>query len=317
MNRSGPVFTTADLFAGCGGFSEGLRATGRFRPVAAVELDVAAAATYARNHTTPLDRRDIVHAGAIEDSLASGDLPQADVVVGGPPCQGFSQLGNQNPSDPRNFLWRCYAEAVQRMTPRVFVLENVPMFLKSRQFDSLRRHTRRGGELQDYALEYYIVNAADHGAAQARRRAVVFGRRRDTPELGPLPTVAPRPTVRDVLCDVEPVVQCVDLPERWETVLDLPVRGAYKSVELHVTRRPTAHSLARYREIPPGGNRHDLPPHLSTASWLRHTTGSGDVMGRLVWDKPSVTIRTEFFKPEKGRYYIRTSTVQSPTPKPH
>ena len=61
-------------------------------------------------------------------------------------------------------------------------------------------------------------------------------------------------------------------------------------------------SKARYRAIPAGGNRNDLPDHLLSPCWRKHKSGSGDVMGRLMWNKPSVTIRTEFFKPEKGRY---------------
>ena len=72
--------------------------------------------------------------------------------------------------------------------------------------------------------------------------------------------------------------------------------------DLHVTRRPTAMSEARYRAIPARGNRFNLPWELQTPGWRKHTSGSADVMGRLHWDKPSVTIRTEFFKPEKGRY---------------
>jgi DNA (cytosine-5)-methyltransferase 1 len=72
--------------------------------------------------------------------------------------------------------------------------------------------------------------------------------------------------------------------------------------ELHITRRPTELSLARFRAIPPGGSRKNLPDELMTECWRKHKSGAGDVMGRLSWDKPSVTIRTEFFKPEKGRY---------------
>jgi DNA (cytosine-5)-methyltransferase 1 len=78
--------------------------------------------------------------------------------------------------------------------------------------------------------------------------------------------------------------------------------GAFKSSQLHLGRRPTDLSLRRYRSIPPGGNRFDIPVHLQPACWRRHSTGSADVMGRLRWDSPSVTIRTEFYKPEKGRY---------------
>jgi DNA (cytosine-5)-methyltransferase 1 len=298
----GATYTTVDLFAGCGGLTEGLRQTRHFRAVAAVELDPAAAATYALNHTTRRTRS-IVYPGLIQDWLAAGQLPVADVVVGGPPCQGFSQLGTQDPNDPRNALWRSYVEAVQRISPKVFVLENVPAFLRSRQFAQLQLQTRSGAALEDYVLEHEVVNAADHGTAQARRRALVIGRHKSMSPLGALPTTNPRPTLWDVLHDVPRRVDTVDLPaDRWETVLGHEVRGSYKSIELHVTRNPTDRSKERYKHIPPGGNRHKLPPHLSSPGWLRHRTGSGDVMGRLVWDKPCVTIRTEFFKPEKGRY---------------
>lgn len=92
------------------------------------------------------------------------------------------------------------------------------------------------------------------------------------------------------------------------------IPGPFRGQDLHVGRTPTELSLARYRAILPGQNRKALTEHdrvhadragfrrLSTDSWDRHVNGSGDVMGRLEWDKPSVTIRTEFFKPEKGRY---------------
>ena len=79
----------------------------------------------------------------------------------------------------------------------------------------------------------------------------------------------------------------------------------HEARELHLGRRPTAKSLERYRCIPPGGNRFDLVRarrDLAPKCWVAKKTGSTDVFGRLEWDKPALTIRTEFFKPEKGRY---------------
>src|SRR5690606_36053881 len=64
----------------------------------------------------------------------------------------------------------------------------------------------------------------------------------------------------------------------------------------------SALSMNRFRAIPAGGGRFDLTDELLTPCWRSHTTGAGDVMGRLHWDRPAVTVRTEFFKPEKGRY---------------
>src|SRR5262245_51763909 len=109
-----------DLFAGCGGLTSGFVATGRFTPVAAVEIDPFAAATYALNHG-----EDHVFAGDIAEWLRES-LPGADIVIGGPPCQGFSALGTRNPRDPRNAMWRRYVDTLERVRPLAFVLENVP-----------------------------------------------------------------------------------------------------------------------------------------------------------------------------------------------
>src|SRR5262249_12080727 len=137
---------------------------------------------------------------------------------------------------------------------------------------------------------------------QTRKRAAVMGRLKGMPPFGPPPTTERRSALREALRGIAPEVHVIHLPESRVEVLGTNVQGAYKSVDLHVTRRPTDRSQELFRHIPPGGNRHNLPDHLSTPGWLKHKTGSADVMGRLTWDKPSVTIRTEFFKPEKGRY---------------
>ena len=112
-------YRVIDLFAGCGGLTQGFTDTGRFVPVAAVELDHLAAATYAQNFGKH------VHVGDIADWVG-GTIPEAEVVVGGPPCQGFSALGKQDPNDPRNTMWRHYVETLKRALPTFFVLENVP-----------------------------------------------------------------------------------------------------------------------------------------------------------------------------------------------
>lgn len=284
-------FKVVDLFAGCGGLTAGFAATGRYESVAAVEIDPMAAATYAANFG------DHVHTGDIKEWV-KGPMPEADVVIGGPPCQGFSALGRQDPTDPRNILWREYVNALTRIRPAAFVIENVPQFLTSVQFVDLQREVSEGGQLHEYEIEAFVLNSADYGAAQARRRAVVFGRRRGQRAIGIPPKSTVKRTVEDAWTNVPLSVRDVDLPER-----PFGARGPYRSQELHLTRRPTPQSLERYAAITkPGGNRHDLPDHLSTPGWRKHKTGSGDVMGRLWWDRPSVTIRTEFFKPEKGRY---------------
>ena len=83
------------------------------------------------------------------------------------------------------------------------------------------------------------------------------------------------------------------------------MRDVPPPLNLHFGRTPTEKSLQRYQAVPPGGNRFDLQknaPELTPDCWIRKTSGGTDLFGRLWWDRPSVTIRTEFFKPEKGRY---------------
>ena len=297
----GSAFSTVDLFSGCGGLTSGFllanSPVASFQPVSAVDSDLASAATYATNIG------DHVFYGDIEEWLEGAHHPQsADVVLGGPPCQGFSSLGKQEVTDERNALWRQYVVAVKTLQPKFFVLENVREFLRSEQFDGLKAVCTPGRELGDYEIESFILDSSLYGAPQRRRRAIVIGRRRELPPLGEPPQSDHRMTVRDAFDGIGADVQTTELPSRCTELWDRQVSGPFSGQEIHITRSVTELSLSRYRSIPPGGNRFDIPYDLLAPCWKKHRTGSGDVMGRLFWDKPSVTIRTEFYKPEKGRY---------------
>lgn len=291
-----------DLFAGCGGMTRGFVEAG-FRPLQAVEWDVAAAATYEQNFG-----RGHVIAGDIA-AVADEDLPRADVVIGGPPCQGFSGLGTRDPEDPRNGLWREYMRAVLAVDPKVFILENVDRFSRSSEFEMLM-HELSVGRLRRWTdVDWRVVNAADYGVGQQRKRTILIASR-----IGPIHLPSPTHsrsgadglprwvTLRDVFKGVPRRPVEVDLPNSSDAWFGQVMPGPFKSPQLHVTRRPTALSLTRYAHIPPGGGRFDLPVELLPPCWAKKATGTTDVMGRLRWDEPSVTIRTEFFKPEKGRY---------------
>ncbi len=292
-----PNYRLIDLFAGAGGLTRGFLDTGRFRSVAAVEHDRVAAATYAANFG-----RDHVFAEDIATWLERGAVPSAEVVVGGPPCQGFSNLGNKAENDPRNSLWREYFQVIREAKPLYFVIENVPQFLKSAQFAKLEARTMGRGKPNDYTLSHSVVDAADFGVPQHRKRAVVFGRLNDLPPLTPLLGNASRSTVRQALEGVAPEVTAVSLPSSQYEFDGFSFPGTFKTSQLHLARRPSQLSLDRYDKIPEGGNRFDIPGDLLPPCWKTHKSGSVDVMGRMSWTKPSVTIRTEFYKPEKGRY---------------
>lgn len=296
-----------DLFSGAGGLGAGLVAEStRFRTVRAIEQDLAAAATYAENHDPAS-----VFAGGIEEWLRCEGVQSADLVIGGPPCQGFSALGKQAALDERNQLWLRYAETIRKSEPKYFVLENVPQFLTSVQYARFRRQCQPKQRLGDYTFEARILNAADYGAAQVRKRVILIGHHRDLPFPG-FPTTTHAKvadgdhhewrTLKDVLGDLTATVTEIDLPHREIEAVGAILPGAFKASELHLTRRYRQLSLDRFRCIPANGNRFDIREDLLSECWRNHTTGTGDVMGRLSFSKPSVTIRTEFFKPEKGRY---------------
>lgn len=287
-----------DLFSGAGGLTAGFAVADSFRTVRAVEMDPQAAASYRATFG------DVVDVMSVGDWLRESDVPEVDVVTGGPPCQGFSSLGKRSLEDVRNLLWRDYADAIVRSSPKYFVLENVTTFISSPQFTKFLNATRGNGRLRSYTFRAAVLNAADFGAPQARKRAIVIGWHRDLPDPGmPTPTHAGRhQTVGGALQGVPRSPVNVHLPRRFIELQGKRVPGAFSTEELHVGRTYEPQSLARIRCIPPGGNRFDLPKKLQSSCWQNHPSGSADVMGRLRHDRPSVTIRTEFFKPEKGRY---------------
>ncbi|KAA9393010.1 DNA cytosine methyltransferase [Kocuria coralli] len=306
---TGSKIRVLDLFAGAGGLTAGFHAASdRFRTVSAVEMDPSAAASFETTFG-----EGIVFTGSIQDWLSADRVPDGvDVVVGGPPCQGFSTLGKQDVEDKRNSLWEQYARTLTLVRPKYFVVENVAAFAKSTQFQQFVDATRSGGSLQDYAFEHDILNAADFGAPQARKRALLIGHHRDLAFPG-------FPTATHSATGVEGREKHVTVSQRFAHVPKAPDRdevfeerrleldgrvfpGAFAPRDLHWSRNYEEISLNRFANIPKGGNRFDLPAELQAPCWRRHISGSGDVMGRLRGDRPSVTIRTEFFKPEKGRY---------------
>lgn len=268
-----------DLFAGAGGMTLGFVRAG-FDPIFAVEIDEAAARTYKANFGSH------VHDGPIE---LVDTYPEADLIIGGPPCQGFSALGRDRDDRSRsalNGLWKEYLRALTQVRPKAFVVENVPPFLKSRQFATFLKRVAK--DLPEYSLVHGTMKAVEFGVPQKRIRGIVIGSRVGAPTW-PKPTHGPEKgmayaTVRDAIGD---------LPPR-------PTES-----DLHFGRHPRPSSIERYKAIPEGGNRFDLArnrPDLLPECWRRKPTGTTDVFGRLRWDQPSLTIRTEFYKPEKGCY---------------
>lgn len=272
-----------------------------FVPVWANDCDRNAAATYNRNFGGHCVVGDIV--ALLKDSAV--EIPKADVVIGGPPCQGFSLLNKERDNDPRKHLWRPFMDVVESSGADVFVIENVPQILGSSEHQGILRAADRLG----FEVVSVKLCAADYGVPQVRWRAFIVGSR-----LGdPASAFPPPKTHRPPNHQGKPSEDGLPL---WRTVKhavgNLPapqgtaIRDVPPPLDLHFGRTPTAKSLARYRAIPQEGmNRFDLQraaPELTPGCWLRKKSGGTDLFGRLWWGRPAFTIRTEFYKPEKGRY---------------
>ena len=288
-----------DLFAGAGGLSQGFRQAScdqiEFRSVFAVEKDLPSAASYAANFAHSVFSKPI-------EELKKSDVPdvRVDLVLGGPPCQGFSPLGKMSPSDHHpsmNQLWKFYFDVVKWVRPKAFVIENVPEFLKSYEFLQVKNVASKLG----YRVASGVLSAVYFGVPQQRRRGFAIGVIEAEPTLPMAPLVVGARTVKDAIWTLRNKPLVFDLPENHATAR-FP---RYAASQLHIGRNPTPISLARYRCVPPGGNRFDLMrsrPDLTPGCWKRKKSGSTDVFGRLRWNEPALTIRTEFFKPEKGCY---------------
>ena len=302
-----------DLFSGAGGMTLGFssRFGNLFRSVWANDFESSCVATYNANFGEHCCGGDIV--SILQDPATY--IPPADVVIGGPPCQGFSLLNKNREGDSRKQLWRPFLEVVKRSKAAVFVMENVPQLLGSYE------HGEIMGTAEEIGFKVWgeVLCAADFGVPQTRKRAIIVACKYQDPRNffpprkshfdpsksnrqtvcfdgdrnGYLPGARPWVTVRHAIGDLAPPV-------------GTEIRKEEPPLDLQFGRSPTELSMQRYRTIPEEGmNRFDLyrrAPQLTPQCWIRKTKGGTDLFGRLWWDRPAFTIRTEFFKPEKGRY---------------
>ena len=304
-------FRIIDLFSGAGGMTAGFtRFFGhKFLPVWANDFNEYAAKTYNANFGQHCIVGDIVD--ILQNSATN--IPKADIVIGGPPCQGFSLLNKFKDDDPRKQLWRPYMEVVRLSEAQIFVMENVPQLIGSSEHEEIVKLAHKMG----FKLGWARLCAADYGVPQLRWRSFIIGCTFADPSdvfppkrtHFPIENAYRRSFVeKEIPCtfDAKPYATVRNAIENLPPPVGIDIRNEIFPLDLHFGRTPTVKSLQRYKAIPEQGmNRFDLQkraPHITPDCWIRKTSGGTDLFGRLWWDKPSVTIRTEFFKPEKGRY---------------
>jgi DNA (cytosine-5)-methyltransferase 1 len=256
--------------------------------LAAVENDPSAASTYRANHpgTTMIDR-DIrrVHAPRLARRLAASTR-RVDLLTACPPCQPFSTLGSGDPADPRNRLVSSIERFATQLRPRVLLLENVPGLKREPRFRQLLRALGRG-----YRLHEYVVQAADFGVPQERRRVIVLGIDR-----------ALRAKAPDDLLDALPA-HFDATPKTAGDALAAVARLSNDVDPIHRARRPKSLTLQRIRAVAQGGGRTELPEHLELDCHVRlggrHATS---IYGRIDPARPAPTMTTRCTTPSCGRF---------------
>ena len=318
-----------DLFAGAGGLSLGLHWAG-FEVVSAVERDSWAATTYASNHLrTRVVQADITSLS--DDALSDlGGQARVDLLAAGPPCQGFSVAGPtvKDPLDPRNSLFMELLRAAWILQPEMILMENVPGLL--------RRHTASGErvihliqrELQQigYGSEYKVLDAANYGVPQHRKRLFIVGRRGQSPT-GWVPQTKYESPATD--CQEVGLNQQISLehlrPSRmpwitlWEAISDLPhvdvgderhwhlydreatapygcwIRNGAAGVVNHVPMRHTRRLIERFRQVPIGRNGGSAGIEYQPRPRLGGRQHYGQNNRRQDPNKPCATIAASFY----------------------
>lgn len=171
------MYNIIDLFSGCGGLSYGFELAG-YKTLLGLDFDAAAVESFKLNHKDAVGVCDDITKISTADLMSKVNDTSVDVVVGGPPCQGMSLSGPRQFHDPRNKLYLSYIRVVADLMPKVFVVENVPGLVglyKGAIKDSILEEFHKLG----YTVGYQILNAAEYGVPQLRRRVFFVGIRSD------------------------------------------------------------------------------------------------------------------------------------------
>jgi DNA (cytosine-5)-methyltransferase 1 len=303
------AYTVTSLFSGAGGLDLGFEWQG-FHILWASDLNKNATDSYLRNFGRPALQCDI-------SDLSVDAIPCADVIIGGPPCQSFSLVGQRKQDDPRGKLVFEFLRIVREKQPLAFVMENVPGMAAS------TINGRRLPEILEeqfaelgYLVERFQLHALDYLVPQRRKRLVLVGCRTSRPVKPDGATFA-RECYQITRDDVDlgakaalnDLGACVGrgLRANYKSVepslfARIMRRAGLDSVSLHECPRMSSTDLQIVRHIPPGGNYQDIPDSISTGRVMKfkQTGGRTTTYGRLHPDRPSYTINTYFRRPNVG-----------------
>lgn len=267
-------YKVMDLFSGAGGFLLGFEKEG-FDIILSTDFDEDCEKVHKINRPNiPFVRADIrTLSNEKIDELLNGQT--VDVLIGGPPCQGFSTIGNRVSSDPerrtkydpRNDLFREYIRILNHLQPKVFVMENVKG-IKTRDGGTIFEEIQRQFKETGYDFNCITLNAADYGVPQYRERVFFYGTRIGVDFEAPIPTHGENRNPYNIVLDA---------------IGDLANKG--EEVSNHVPLKHGEKNIRRYQLIPEGGRlpENDLPADLYRKNF-------GNTFKRLDRNKPSLTM---------------------------
>lgn len=284
MNSS---FNVIDLFCGAGGLSLGFQSAG-FKVLFAGDNDAKAVETYRKNVGDHAHLIDVYQQSGKTISRAIGDNSPVDVVVGGPPCQGFSVQRRGSDIDKRNDLVLEFGRIVRELNPKLFLMENVSGLLSKRGAGVL---ALLKAKLEACGYTFYIekLNASHFGVPQARKRVFLVGVNGNfikSPFIFPKPDVgyvqSPK-TVRETISDLT----------------DTKGRELFN----HRADKLSLLNLARIQSILEGQGRDSLPEHLQLPCQKNNASHRHlDTYGRMAWDTVAPTITARFDSFSRGRF---------------
>lgn len=294
-----------DLFCGAGGLSLGFEME-NFNILAGFEIEPKFLETYTNSHPNTIGFNEDLNETNVLKLLKENDInPNSiDVVIGGPPCQGFSTVGNRMIDDPRNNLVRIYANIVEDIKPKMFLMENVSGLasMKNGKDELIKDELIDIFNEIGYNVKSKVLLAADYGVPQLRKRIFFVGIRKEYDYNFKFPTpthhdknsllvysddIKQYLTVKDALSDL-PMIECKESSIEY----DLPPQNDYQeycrrnSDKLFNHKAPNHSELVieRIKNIPQGGNHGDLPDELKLKR------GYPNIYGKLNENKPADTI---------------------------
>ncbi|MCL0029016.1 DNA cytosine methyltransferase [Dehalococcoidia bacterium] len=278
-----------DSFCGAGGLSLGLARSG-LNVIYAFDDDIDSVKTYRRNLGDHVVRQDVkdISKSTISDYLDTEVNPDHLVLVGGPPCQGFSIQRRGEDNDLRNHLTLQYLRLVVELRPKLFLMENVGGLLGKRGQPYID-YFKRVSDHHNYSIHIKKLNASAFNVPQSRRRVFLVGERMEDSFARysfPEPDKcyeSSTPTVRDAIYDL--------------------METNSGEIPNHIWDKLSSKNLERIRSVKQGYGRDSLPEHLKIPSQImnphhRHL----DTYGRMLWDSPSPTITARFDSFTRGRF---------------